>query len=481
MDEKLNSLEEMKNQAGKVKPLVFMDELPDVTVTKFDFPRRDNITLNRSNRYPEDELMNYPGDKGTIYEFENKVWISMKPIRFFFEEYNARKISGDWTDFPESLIELFESKSLQDIESIIQERAINQKNLEDGTIMYLCKVPCIVMDSELVREALVGRFTWGREARSLHYGPQFTFLQALLSNKFSKYGKLLKEIFGNGAEHRILRAGEVMGFHLFMKNFRSQADDFKRINVEDEDEMYIAAPTSPVKWGIDPLWRIAEEVCSASGATAKGVVLAFLNHVIRGIFFNNAMGTINAIRKSLPFVLAAEKEIMFNFWGGIFASWRYDLNVLYDTIYAGTIININPDEKDPYNTIVVPRNVHEFLADAYRKYPEEVILDPDLKGLNSIVPRTPDTVGEAGDKMQEAWMPVLRHEFLEFYFTQTDVTTPTWQEKAKRGWNMPGVKYEIKKHSKNIHDFYEAKIGDGTRTTFYQTTTSSHRGVTMVF
>jgi hypothetical protein len=290
----------------------------------------------------------------------------------------------------------------------------------------------LLFDSEFGRnELLTGRFIYGKEARRLYSVCTNTVARTLMEY----YPEILGEV-ENAREHQILRAGKAISIAPFIKGLKTQGDDFKRQPLGGSD-MYQAACTGEINWGSETV-RIFSDICPASGSTMEAFVKKAISETeVSRFIFNCSTSTINALYRVIP-AIPSEIEVVVIYWEALFSVWRNDV-VLPDgqTIHAGTIINLNPDDEFPRNNPIAPGKVQDYI---YR------IFQRDRVSL------LPDVAGEVGEKIQEEWVEPLSYDFLEFCNSGIDLTREPWREKAEIAWKMEGVKEHLKSKAPEVYE-----------------------------
>lgn len=303
------------------------------------------------------------------------------------------------------------------------------------------KVRVLLFDTGYGRNRLLtGRFIYGKEARLLYRFTTATVAQALL--------RYFPEVLGyveKAKEHQILRAGKVMALAPFIEGLHTQGDDFKRKPVKG-GELFTAAPTEKIDWGPETT-RIFSDICPASGSTMEAFTEAVQTQTkVERIVFNCSTTTINSLLRVIPKV-SPEVQTTVILWEALFSVWRDDITLPGgEVIHGGTVINLNPDPDFPDFNPIAPVEVREYIHKAYQR--EQVELLPDIPG-------------EVGEKIQDNWIGPLSYDFLEFYNAGVDLSKEPWQGKAKKAWNMSGVKENLKMKAPDVYKALKKTFGNG--------------------
>jgi hypothetical protein len=289
----------------------------------------------------------------------------------------------------------------------------------------------LLFDSEFGRkDLLTGRFIYGKEARRLYGVCTSTVARTLMEY----YPEVLGPV-ENIREHQILRAGKAITIAPYIKGLKTQGDDFKRYPLEGTD-MYQAVSTGEINWGSETV-RIFSDICPASGSTMETFVKKSLAESrVERFIFNCSTSTINALHRVMPHI-PPQVEVVVVYWEALFSVWRKDV-ILPDgqTIHAGTIINLNPDEEFPENNPVAPREVTDYINRIFQRTSVKLL---------------PDVAGEVGEKIQEDCVEPFSYDFLEFFASGIDLTQEPWREKARNAWYREGVQEFLKVKSPEVY------------------------------
>ena len=299
----------------------------------------------------------------------------------------------------------------------------------------------LLFDSEFGRKHLLnGRFCYGKQARHTYRHSCATTAKAL--------DCFFPDVLGyveHAREHQILRAGRILSLVPFIEGLKTQGDDFKR-NPVNGDGLYKARSTGDINWGPETT-RIFSDICPASGSTMEAFVEKALRETnLKKIIFNCSTGTINALNRVIP-KIPANVEVIVIYWEALFSVWREDITLPDgETIYAGTVINLNPDPDFPTNDPIAPAEVVDYIHKIFQR--DKVKLLPDIPG-------------EVGEKVQDHWLGPITYDILEFYNAGIDFSQSPWKEKMQYAWNLPGVQQNIKMKLPYIYSDIEARITNG--------------------
>jgi hypothetical protein len=310
----------------------------------------------------------------------------------------------------------------------------------------------LLFDSEFGRKHLLnGRFCYGKQARQIYRHCCATTAKAL-----ECYFPDVLGYVEHAKEHQILRAGRILSLAPFIEGLKTQGDDFKR-NPTIGDDLYKARSTGNINWGTETT-HIFSDICPASGSTMEAFVeKAVKETTLKKIIFNCSTGTINALNRVIP-KIPANIEVDVIYWEALFSVWREDITLPDgETIYAGTVINLNPDPDFPENDPIAPAEVVDYIHKIFQR--DKVRLLPDIPG-------------EVGEKVQDHWLGPITYDILEFYTAGIDFSQSPWKEKMQYAWNLPGVRQNFKMKLPYIYSDIESRIsgdneeiGTGSRDT----------------
>lgn len=299
----------------------------------------------------------------------------------------------------------------------------------------------LLFDSEFGRKNLLnGRFCYGKQARQ-------TYRQccATTAKTLECYFPDILGYVEHAREHQILRAGRVLSLAPFIEGLKTQGDDFKR-NPTNGDSLYRARSTREINWGPETT-RIFSDICPASGSTMEAFAEKAIQETnLKKIIFNCSTGTINALNRVIP-KIPQHIEVIVLYWEALFSVWREDITLPDgEIIYAGTVINLNPDPDFPDNDPVAPAEVVDYIHTIFQR--DRVRLLPDIPG-------------EVGEKIQDNWLGPITYDILEFYNAGIDFSQSPWKEKMEYAWNLPGVQQNLKMKLPYIYNDIESRITTG--------------------
>ncbi len=298
-------------------------------------------------------------------------------------------------------------------------------------------VNSILFDSQFGRDQLLtNRLVTGSEAR-YPYRVCCRTVALFLANHFPF-------LLEDSCEQEILRAGVGMSMSEFVPGMESRQSDFKRRSV-DSPEMFEADSTELVYWsGHTNQWAV--DICPATGSTDIAVEESCCfgpgkASNIRRLIFNNSTGTFWAIGRS-SIHIPKNIEIWRINWEAFFSIFRQDIVLENgEKIYAGTLINVNPDS-DPRNIYIAPPGVVEYLHEIFNRSGSWVLAD---------VP------GEVGEKIQSPPIGPRIYDLLESYTTGWDLNHPVWREKFVKTMEIPGLAKNLKDRAPNAYKYHMQK------------------------